>query len=62
MRVEFVIPIHKKWGTTFKLYVDVNDLNSIEDVKDVLRSNGLEDIGQSGSGEKQRIYFLIPKS
>ncbi len=61
LKVDFTIPIHRRWGTTFKLFVDVSDLSLIKDVIKILKDNELEDIKPSGSGEKQRIYFLVPE-
>jgi len=55
LRIDFDVPIHRRWGTTFKLFVDVYELSLINAAKKLLADNGLEDIGQSGSGEKQRI-------
>lgn len=60
LKVEYILPVHNKWGLTFKLFLDVDDLKKIGDVKSLLDSNNFLDIAQSGSGEKQRIYFLIP--
>jgi hypothetical protein len=61
LKIDFIIPIHKKWGTTFKLFVDCNRLEIIKQVQQLLENNGLDDVRQSGSGEKQRIYFLVPE-
>ena len=60
LKVECILPVHNKWGLTFKLFLDVNDLKKIGDVKSLLYGNNFLNVDQSGSGEKQRIYFLIP--
>lgn len=61
LKIDFVIPVHRKWGTTFKLFVDTDNLRLLKDIEKLLIDNGLEDVKQSGSGEKQRVYFLIPE-
>ena len=61
LKVDFTIPIHRRCGTTFKLFVDVSDLSLIKDVIKILKDNELEDIKliKYKYGEKQRIYFLV---
>jgi len=61
LKVEFAIPVHRKWGTTFKLFVDMDELKLATTVQQLLVRNGFTDVQQSHSGEKQRIYFLIPQ-
>ena len=61
LKVDFTIPIHRRWGTTFKLFVDVSNLSLIKDVEKILKDNELEDVKPSESGEQQRIYFLVPR-
>jgi hypothetical protein len=60
LKIDFIIPIHRKWGTTFKLFVDCKEAGLVKDVQQLLIANGIED-GQSDSGEKQRVYFLLPE-
>ena len=61
IKIEFILPVHNIWGLTFKFFVDVDNLKQINNVMRILEENKFIDITQSDSGEKQRIYFLIPK-
>jgi hypothetical protein len=60
MKVEYLLPVHKKLGLKFKPFVDVSDLSKTNDIISILKNNGFQDVKQSGSAEKQRIYFLLP--
>jgi TIR domain len=61
LKIDFIIPIHRRWGTTFKLFVDCREGGLVKDVQQLLIANGLEDGVQSDSGEKQMMYFLLPE-
>ena len=60
LKVEYILPVHRKWGLTFKLFVDVDNLEKLNTVMSILERTGYQKMSQSKSGEKQRIYFLIP--
>lgn len=60
LKVEYILPVHRKWGLTFKLFVDVDNLEKLNTVMGIFERNGYQKMSQSKSGEKQRIYFLIP--
>jgi hypothetical protein len=58
--VEYVLPIHKLYGVTFKCFVDIKDISQKNIVFLALQKAGMEDVTYSDSGEDQRIYFLLP--
>lgn len=60
IRLEFIVPVHKKLGVKFKPFLDVLDIDKIYDVISILQDAGAKDVKVSHSGEKQRIYFLFP--
>lgn len=59
LNVEYLLPVHEKLGVKFKPFVDVHDLSKIHNIVSTLKANGFSDVAQSGSAEKQRIYFLL---
>jgi hypothetical protein len=61
LKIDFIVPIYRKWGTTFKLFVDCKEAGLVKDVQQLLIINGLLEPCQGGSGEEQRIYFLLDK-
>lgn len=59
--VNFILPIHKILGTQFKFFVDATDTSLVPEVLAYLSNKGVSDVGRSGSGETQRVYFSISK-
>jgi len=60
LKIDYVIPVHPKLGAKYKPFVDVSDLKNIKQVIEILQENDFQDVKQSGSAERQRIYFLLP--
>ena len=60
IKCEYLLPVHKTLGVKFKPFVDVGDLSKIGDAISILKDNDFLDVKQSGSAERQRIYFLLP--
>ena len=60
--VEYSLPLHNKYGVTFKCFVDIKDKSIKSKLEEFLRDSGMQDVSYSESGENQRIYFLLPKS
>jgi len=60
VKVDYIIPIHKKLGVQFKPFIEIDTIyrNSI---MEVLKENEVKEQKLSGSPEKQRIYYLFPE-
>jgi len=59
-KVEYSIPLHETHGVEFKPYVTVEDTADVETVISMLDDDVFRDASQSASGERQRVYFLLP--
>lgn len=59
-KVEYSVPLHKTHGVEFKPYVTVEDTADVETVISMLDDDVFRDAAQSSSGERQRVYFLLP--
>jgi len=57
MKVEYILPVHRKWGLTFKLFVDVDNLEKLNTVLSILEFNGYQNISQSGSVKSKGYTF-----
>lgn len=60
IKVEYSVPLHKTFGVEFKPYVEVENIADIDSVINMLQADIFRDPNQSASGERQRIYFLLP--
>lgn len=60
IKVEYSVPLHEKYGVEFKPYVTVEDVSDVDEVISMLDTDIFRDASQSGSGERQRVYFLLP--
>jgi hypothetical protein len=60
-RVTYTVPLHNRYGVTFKCFIDVIDKADKRSLEAILRKAGMEDVSYSESGESQRIYFLLPQ-
>jgi len=58
--VTHYIPIHRRWGTQFKLFVDVKNITKLELIKNILEKEGVEKADVAVSG-RVRIFYLLPK-
>lgn len=59
LKAEYILPVHKKWGLSFKLFLEGYDMKEINKIISILERNGFK-IGEREEGEKNRIFFLIP--
>lgn len=62
--LRYIIPCHKKYGVTFKCFVDVEDISDKKVMVRILKESGIkeENISYSKSAENQRINFLLDES
>jgi len=61
--VEYVLPVHRQYGLTFKCFVDVANLSLVDTVMELLkRKFGEANVSRSGSFESGRIYLLLPEN
>lgn len=60
VKIEYSVPLHRKFGVEFKPYVTVDDISDVDTVISMLEDDVFRDPNQSGSGERQRVYFLLP--
>lgn len=61
VRVRYVLPLHRTLGLQFKLFVDVADPELVEPAIEVLRTAGMEEVSRSQSGQRSRLYCLLPE-
>lgn len=60
IKVEYSVPLHETFGVEFKPYVEVENIADIDSVIDMLQDDIFREPNQSASGERQRVYFLLP--
>lgn len=60
VKVEYSVPLHETYGVEFKPYVHVENTADVDAVLSMLREDVFRDASQSASGERQRVYFLLP--
>lgn len=60
IKVEYSVPLHETYGVEFKPYVTVDDVSDVDGVLSILDDDIFRDASQSASGERQRVYFLLP--
>ena len=56
------LPFNRLRGVTFKCFVDVSNMDYVQDIMVLLEKAGLYDIGVSHSALGNRIYFMLPQS
>ena len=56
------LPFNRLGGVTFKCFVDVMNMDYVQDITAILEKAGLYDIGLSHSTFGNRIYFMLPQS
>ena len=56
------LPFNRYRGVTFKCFVDVLNMDYVQDIMSILEKAGLYDIGLSHSMFGNRIYFMLPQS
>jgi len=58
--VEYVLPVHKEFGLTFKCFVDVSEHSLVDRVEQLLKTKlDPSKVSRSGSFESSRIYLLL---
>lgn len=60
LKVEYSVPLHETFGVEFKPYIEVENVADIDSVIAMLNDDIFRDPSQSASGERQRVYFLLP--
>jgi hypothetical protein len=60
VKIEYSVPLHERFGVEFKPFIEVDDPSDIEAVISMLEEDIFLDPSQSASGERQRVYFLLP--
>lgn len=60
VKVEYSVPLHRRYGVEFKPYVEVENAADVDAVIEMLDADIFRDAAQSASGERQRVYFLLP--
>lgn len=61
-KLTVTLPFNKLRGVTFKCFVDVDNMDYVQDIMLLLRKAGLYGIGVSHSAMGNRIYFMLPQS
>lgn len=56
------LPFNKNRGVTFKCFVDVNNMDYVQEIMSLLEKAGFYDIGVSHSVLGNRVYFMLPQS
>lgn len=59
--LDLAIPFHRKYGVTFKCFIDVKDISIKHTVVNELRKLGMKDVSFSGAALENRIYYLLPE-
>ena len=60
--LKITLPFNRQSGVTFKCFVDVSNMDYVQDITSVLEKAGLQDIAVSHSAFGNRIYFMLPQS
>ena len=60
--VIYILPVHKRNGTTFKCFIDIFDFTIKNRIVGLLNDAGLENVENSDSASGDRIYFCIPQN
>ncbi len=60
--LKITLPFNRQSGVTFKCFVDISNMDYVQDVTSVLEKAGLQDISVSHSAFGNRIYFMLPQS
>lgn len=60
IKVEYSVPLHRRHGVEFKPYVEVENASDVDSVIEMLDADVFRNPAQSASGERQRVYFLLP--
>ncbi|MBO5713506.1 MAG: toll/interleukin-1 receptor domain-containing protein [Clostridia bacterium] len=60
--LKITLPFNRQNGVTFKCFVDIFNMDYVQDVTSVLEKAGLQDISVSHSSFGNRIYFMLPQS
>lgn len=60
--LKIILPFNRQRGVTFKCFVDVDNMDYVQDIMTVLEKAGLQGIGLSHSAFGNRIYFMLPQS
>lgn len=62
VQIQFICPILRPFGVTFKLFVDVYTDSLYDEILEHLKNAGFEEVTRSTSTEmSKRIYLLIPE-
>ena len=59
--VEYILPVHKEYGLTFKCFADTLNMTDGETLLKLLIAAGMRDVSFSDSINACRIYFLLPE-
>ncbi len=60
--LKITLPFNKQSGVTFKCFVDIFNMDYVQDVTSALEKAGLLDVSVSHSAFGNRIYFMLPQS
>lgn len=60
--LKITLPFNRQSGVTFKCFVDIYNMDYVQDLTSVLEKAGLQDISVSHSAFGNRIYFMLPQS
>lgn len=60
--LKITLPFNRQSGVTFKCFVDIHNMDYVQDITSVLEKAGLQDISVSHSAYGNRIYFMLPQS
>lgn len=58
--VEFLLPVHRQYGNTFKCFMDIKDFTMKEKLISLLVGANIIGYDESDSGISDRIYFTLP--
>ena len=60
--VTFILPVNKRYGVTFKCFVDIVDPTMKEAIVDILMHNNFIRLKDSSSFKQNRFYFCLPEN
>lgn len=60
--LKITLPFNRQSGVTFKCFVDIHNMDYVQDITSMLEKAGLQDISVSCSAFGNRIYFMLPQS
>lgn len=58
--VEYLIPVDREYGNTFKCFLDITDFTMKEKIVKLLVAANILGYNEAGAGVNDRIYFCLP--